>query len=377
MTTLRALVRVGAIIILAVSLVLVASCQRRPATTPTTTGTTATGTTDGSGGAPALPAEITGLDSPVGMAFAPDGRVFITERVGRIRVVRDGRLESEPFATVTVPRLLGYHETGLLGIAIPADFQAIPYVYVYHTYEKQGELVNRVVRFRADGAGRPEPEVIIDDIPGGRIHNGGILAFGPNDRLFVSTGETGESRLAQDIASTGGKILRLNADGDIPSDNPFPGSPVYSYGHRNVFGMAIQPVTNTLFITENGPTRNDEINKIEAGENYGWPTVTGRAADDRFVDPVRVYENSIAPTQAVFYTGSRFPEIREALVFGTYNTRELRAVHFAKPANDTVSSDAVVFDFEERVVGVAQAPDGSLYVIGTDTIQRVDRLGRD
>jgi glucose/arabinose dehydrogenase len=310
------------------------------------------------------------------MAFTPDGRIFITERVGRVRVFKDGKLQDEPFATVEVPKILGYHETGLLGIAIPPSYQAIPYVYVYHTYNKAGKLFNKVIRFKADGDDQPAPEIIIDDIPGARIHNGGVLVFGPNDRLFVSTGEIGDTSLAQDIKSTAGKVLRLNADGKIPSDNPFPGSPVFSYGHRNIFGMAVQPVTNTLFITENGPSDNDEVNRIEAGKNYGWPEVTGKARDARFVDPVAVYSESIAPTQAIFYTGELFPEIRDAFVFGAYNTREVRAVKFADPGFDTVAADDVIFRFDERVIGVAQAPDGSFYVIGEKTIKRIDKLDR-
>lgn len=293
-----------------------------------------------------------------------------------MRVFKDGKLQAKPFATIDVPRMLGYHETGLLGIAIPPNYQAIPYVYVYHTYDKAGTLFNKVIRFKADVSAKPEPEIIIDDIPGARIHNGGVLVFGPNNRLFISTGETGDTGLAQDIKSTGGKVLRVNADGTIPSDNPFPGSPVYSYGHRNIFGMAIQPVTNTLFITENGPSNNDEINRIEAGKNYGWPEVTGKASGERFVDPVVVYRKSIAPTQAIFYTGDRFPEIRDAFVFGAYNTREIRAVKFAEPDFDRVTADNMVVEFDERVIGVAQAPDGSLYVIGSDTIKRIDRLER-
>ncbi|MBS3909824.1 MAG: PQQ-dependent sugar dehydrogenase [Actinobacteria bacterium] len=375
MKTTRSPTRHYAVYIVSMVVLLLAGCAQQ--TTKTTT-TTAPGDSANGDAAPksAYPAEIKGLDSPTSMAFTPDGRIFITERVGRIRVFKDGELQDEPFAVIKVPRILGYHETGLLGIAISSNYQALPYVYVYHTYDKDGALFNRVVRFKADGDAQPGPETIMDDIPGGRIHNGGILVFGPNERLFISTGDAGDAGLAQDIESTGGKVLRVNADGEIPSDNPFPGSPVYSYGHRNIFGMAIEPVTNTLFVTENGPADNDEINKIEAGKNYGWPEVTGEARDARFVDPVAVYSKSIAPTQAIFYTGDRFPEMRDTFVFGAYNTREVRAIEFAGPDFDTVVADNAVVNFDEQVIGVAQAPDGSFYVIGSNTIERIDRLER-
>jgi len=365
-----------AVYIFAIVVMLMAGCAQQATNTTTTSAPSGGSATGDAASTSTYPAEIKGLDSPTSMAFAPDGRIFITERVGRVRVFKDGKLQDEPFATIKVPRMLGYHETGLLGIAIPTSYQALPYVYVYHTYDKDGKLFNKVVRFKADGDAQPGPEIIIDNIPGARIHNGGVLVFGPNDRLFVSTGETGDTSLAQDVRSTGGKVLRVNADGKIPSDNPFPGSPVYSYGHRNIFGMAIQPVTNTLFVTENGPSNNDEVNRIEAGKNYGWPEVTGKARDKRFTDPVAVYRKSIAPTQAIFYTGDRLPEIRDAFVFGGYNTHEIRAIKFAEPDLDTVATDNVVMSFDEQVVGVAQAPNGAFYVIGSNTIKRIDKLER-
>ncbi|MBE0446779.1 MAG: PQQ-dependent sugar dehydrogenase [Actinobacteria bacterium] len=365
----RALTTLSALIIIIATLpLLLTGCPRQPAERLPTTTTTRVDER------PALPQEINGLDQPVAMAFSPDGRIFITERVGRIRIFEEGHLREQPFATVDVPRLRGYHETGLLGIALHPDFETQPYIYVYHTHTRDGRLFNRVVRFRDDSGGSPSPEIIIDNIPAGRIHNGGIIVFGPDENLYISTGDSGQSNLAQNIDSTAGKILRVEPNGDIPADNPFPNSPVYSYGHRNVFGMAFHPETGVLYITENGPDRDDEINRIEAGGNFGWPIVTGRAGDERFIDPLTTYTPNIAPTQAIFYTGDLINNIRGRFIFGAYNTGNLRALELAGPGNGRVERDEVVFDANRPIIGVAQSPDGAIYIANTDSIRRIERL---
>jgi len=324
---------------------------------------------------PVFPQQIDGLEQPILMVFAPDNRIFITERVGRVRIFEHGQLREQPFATVNVPFLRGYHETGLLGIALHPDFQAQPYVYVYHTYQDGNQLLNRVVRFRED-ANAPQPEVVIDNIPGSRIHNGGIITFGPDGNLYISTGDSNESNLAQNLDSTAGKILRVQPDGGIPADNPFPNSPVFSLGHRNVFGMAFHPDTGALYITENGPNRDDEINRIEAGGNYGWPIVLGVAGDERFIDPLATYTPNIAPTQAIFYTGDLIENIGSRFVFGAYNTGNLRALELVGPGNGRVERDEVVHSTNQPIVGVAQSPDGAIYISDMDKITRLERLSR-
>lgn len=320
-----------------------------------------------------FPQTIRGLNQPIAMAFTPDRRIFITERAGRIHVFENGDLKKQPFATVTVPRLLGYNETGLLGIAIPTNFKALPFIYVYHTYRKGTTLFNRVVRFK--DTSKPKPEIVLDNIPAGRIHNGGILAFGPDGNLYISTGEIGDENLAQDKTSLAGKILRIKPDGTIPKDNPFGNSPVFSLGHRNVFGMAFNPKNNTLYITENGPSGDDEVNKIEAGKNYGWPIVLGTSDDKRFVNPIVVYRSTIAPTQAVFYTGSVFKKINGWFVFGTFVSRNLRALELTGSDLDKVKQDKRILSFSRPIIGVAQSPDGDIYITDGNLIKRVGKIG--
>ncbi|MCL6472023.1 MAG: PQQ-dependent sugar dehydrogenase [Firmicutes bacterium] len=364
--------------VIAACLYLFAGCAGQ--TSPITT-TTAKSTVTTQGGKerarkPAFPQTITGLNQPIAMAFTPDRRIFITERIGRIRVFANHRLLRKPFATVNVPQLSGYNETGLLGIALHPNFQAQPYVYIYHTYVKNGRLTNRVVRFKENesNTAAPEPEVIVDNIPGGRIHNGGILAFGPDGNLYISTGETGNRSLAQDISSTAGKILRVRPDGKIPDDNPFKNSPVYSYGHRNVFGMAFDPKTKALYITENGPTRDDEINRIVKGGNYGWPIVLGKSNDKRFINPLIVYRRPIAPTQAIFYTGNIFPKLKDWFIFGTYNTDNLHAIELTSTVRDQVRQDKVIYQAGSSIIGIAQSPDGDIYVIESNIIRKLNQI---
>lgn len=181
-----------------------------------------------------------------------------------------------------------------------------------HTYKKDGKYYNRVIRLKDYGNQGIIEKVIIDKIPGGRFHNGGRIAFGPDGMLYITTGETFNAELAQDIKSLGGKILRLTPDGDIPSDNPFKGSPVYSYGHRNPQGIAWHPETKDLFSSEHGPSGeflrfgNDEINVIKKGGNYGWPEVIGKKHKIPFIAPLLVWEKTTPPSGITFYKGDLF-----------------------------------------------------------------------
>ncbi len=186
--------------------------------------------------------------------FAPDGRIFLTERSGRVRTVRDGVLDPQPWITLDVVEVA---ESGLLGLALDPEFAQNGYVYVAYTYATgDGGMQNRLVRLREDPAtGRGVFDaVLLDDVSGARVHDGARVKFGPDGKLYWTMGEAGNQPLAQDLESWNGKILRLNSDGSIPDDNPIPGSPVYSYGHRNPQGLAWQPGTGRLYSIEHGPS---------------------------------------------------------------------------------------------------------------------------
>jgi glucose/arabinose dehydrogenase len=300
--------------------------------------------------------------------FAPDGRIFLTERAGRIRTIRDGQLDPEPWMTLEVAET---GESGLLGLALDPAFAQNGYVYVAHTYRTaSGGLQNRLVRLREDPAtGRGVFDtVLLDDLRGGNVHDGGRVKFGPDGKLYWTMGETGSQDLAQDVTSWNGKILRINPDGTIPEDNPFPGSPVYSYGHRNSQGLAWQPGTGRLYATEHGPSGSqsccDEVNYVEPGQNYGWPLVFGDRTAPGTVPPIiqsgPTGDTTWAPGGATFVTQGPWAG---SLVFTGLRGESLYRVTLDPSDPTTVFGFDRLFRQEYgRLRDVVEGPDGALYV---------------
>lgn len=321
------------------------------------------------------------LDVPWSLVFLPDGRALISERPGRIRMVaKDGALAEAPYATFPVH---ARGEGGLMGLALHPDFVRQPFVYAMMTVSEGGKVINRVVRMRY-GAGATIDKVIVDGIPGATYHNGGRIAFGPDGMLYVTTGENFQAELAQDLKSLGGKILRVTPEGEIPNDNPFPGSPVWSYGHRNPQGLAWHPETKELFISEHGPSgefgrrKDDEINVVRKGANYGWPRVVGAAGLKEYVDPILLWRETGAPPSGIaFFDGSLF--------VATQRSDSLIRVDLDRKGEDWVvkSIERWFSDkpdsgkwgaFRDAVVG----PDGALYALtnfsgGDDKVLKITR----
>ena len=308
---------------------------------------------------------VTGLATIWAIDFAADGRIFLTERSGRIRTVASGRLDPEPWITLDVVESA---ESGLLGLALDPEFATNGFVYVAYTYSTaDGGFQNRLVRLREDLETKRGmfDAVLLDDVRGGRVHDGGRVKIGPDGKLYWTMGEAGLQPLAQDRASWNGKILRINLDGTIPDDNPFPGSPVYSLGHRNPQGIAWQPGTGRLYAIEHGPSGSqsccDEVNYIQPGRNYGWPIVFGdRAADGTEPAVIQSADATWAPGGAAFV--SRGPWAG-SLVFAGLRSESLYRV--ALDASDATT----VFGFEQvfrrdfgRLRDVVEGPDGALYV---------------
>jgi quinoprotein glucose dehydrogenase len=269
---------------------------------------------------------VEGLEIPWSLIFLPDGRALVSERPGRIRMIQDGRLREEPYASLEVAHV---GEGGLLGLARHPDFPRYPYIYAMHTYRKGNELYNRVIRMKDTGGQGALERVIFDSIPGGRFHNGGRIGFGPDGMLYITTGETFSSRLAQDLNSAAGKVLRVTADGGLPRDNPFPGSPVFSYGHRNPQGLAWHPETKDLFSSEHGPSgefllfANDEVNVIVKGGNYGWAEVVGAPGQTPYLDPLIVWKKTTPPSGMTFCTGKLRPQFKNDLFVATLKSEAL------------------------------------------------------
>lgn len=208
-----------------------------------------------------------GLEIPWEMVFLPTGEMLVTERPGRVLKLNEDKI------VIEVEGVEHIGEGGLLGLALHPDFEVNKYLYLYLTSRVEGGLVNRVERYVFDGESLTDKQVILDEIPGASYHDGGRMKFGPDGKLYVTTGDAGKTELSQDKESLAGKILRLNEDGSIPDDNPFE-SLVYSLGHRNPQGIEWDD-QGRMWSTEHGPSGFDEINLIEKGSNYGWPETKG------------------------------------------------------------------------------------------------------
>ncbi|MBW3538586.1 PQQ-dependent sugar dehydrogenase [Candidatus Parcubacteria bacterium] len=300
---------------------------------------------------------VSNLDTPWAIEFAPDGRLFLSERGGRVRVVKNGRLQPEPVARIEVAEI---DEGGLLGLALDPDFRDNSYIYLYHAYRSGGRILNRVVRLTERDGRAGGSKVILDNIPGARFHDGGRIKFGPDRKLYVTTGDALQPELAQDRASLAGKILRLNADGSVPNDNPFPGSPVFSLGHRNPQGLAWHPETGDLFATEHGPQAHDEVNLIKPGANYGWPRHVGKVLSPAFDPAVADYRDPViesgnttwAPSGAAFADGLLFAGLRSRTLWQLTLRDNQRAGDLNARLQDRFG----------RLRDVAVGPDGSIYL---------------
>jgi glucose/arabinose dehydrogenase len=290
------------------------------------------------------------LDVPWAVDIAEDGRLFFTERTGRIMAIdRNGSLLSDPVAYINV---MQNGESGLLGLALHPNFTENHLLYVYHTYSNDSAVLNQVLMLTENNNKIVESKVIIDNIPAADRNDGGRIKFGPDGKLYIATGDARQPELAQDARSLAGKILRLNPDGSIPKDNPFEGSPVYSYGHRNIQGLAWHPVTGELYASEHGLEGNDEINLIKPGRNYGWPIEDCNA--EKFEKPVVCFNPAIAPAGMTF-AASDILGYQNDILLATLKAQHIRLIDLE---SDIQSNILTGFG---RIRDVVEAPDGSLY----------------
>jgi len=278
---------------------------------------------------------VSSLEIPWALVFAPDGRLFVTERPGRVRIIDIARRTST--LALTTEDVFAQGEAGLLGLALDPAFTSNGLVYVYSTVRSpSGGASNRVSRYRESSGRLVEQVVLLDNIPANVIHDGGRLRFGPDGLLYVTTGDAANEQLAQDLASFAGKILRINADGTTPRGNPF-SSPIYSYGHRNPQGLDWHPASGDLWASEHGANGNDEINVLDNGANYGWPRIEGNQAMTGMRGPITFYNPAIAPSGASFYRGARFAQFTNDLFVGT-----LRGSHLLRLRIDPASPRRIV-----------------------------------
>jgi len=319
---------------------------------------------------------VTGLEAPWSLVFLPDGRALVSERPGRIRLIQNGHLEKSPYAVFETTRgasgagdfflnLFARGEGGLMGLAVHPKFPTEPYIYAMYTWRGARGVRNRIVRLVDRGTHGVFDKIVLGGVPGALFHNGGRIAFGPDGMLYATTGEIFEMHMAQDLKAFGGKVLRIDPDGGIPSDNPFPNSPVWSYGHRNPQGLAWHPETGALYQSEHGPSgevgfgAHDEINIIEEGRNYGWPRIVGAPGRAPYVDPIAMWPNtSVPPAGMTFHKGALYVATlrSEALIRLRIEGRRVLSIErlFAGDEYDGVLG---------RLRDAVDGPDGHLYVL--------------
>jgi glucose/arabinose dehydrogenase len=317
------------------------------------------------------------LEIPWALAFAPDGRLFFTERPGRVRVYQNGQVLAAPALTLDDVAAVG--EGGLLGLAVHPDFAANHFVYLaYVARLASGARETRVVRYREVGNTLGERAVLLDRIGAADIHDGARVKFGPDGKLYVSMGDTAQPSTAQDLGVLTGKILRLNDDGSVPTDNPFPGSPIYSYGHRNPQGLDWHPANGELWGSEHGQTGNDEINHLRPGRNYGWPVIEADQTRAGMETPILFFTPSIAPSGAAFYRGTASAGFRQNLFVAALGGTLLLRVRFEPADPDRVlATERLLVGRYGRLRDVASGPDGAIYVCTSNRDGRITPIGSD
>ncbi len=330
--------------------------------------------------APGFVAEplLDGLAVPARIGFTPDGRLLFVELgTGRLRVVRDGALLPDPALTVTV---LTGGERGLYGLAVAPDFATTGQVYLDAAVPADAEHPDRgqVLRATLVDDVAVSVEVIVDDLPLGFLSNGGCVRIGPDDRLYVSVGDTGDAALAQQDGSRAGRILRFTRDGAIPADNPFAGDPEWCRGLRNPFGMTFHPATGGLYVTENGPAAGDELEFAEPGRNFEWGPVPPDLPSFRRGLRLAEWTPVIVPTGATFLARGAFGEgAADDLYLCGYDAADVRVLRLSGERLTDVDEEAPFLRFAEeggvalKPLDAAEGPDGALYVATFTSIWRV------
>ena len=310
---------------------------------------------------------IPNLEIVWSIVWTPDGRMLFTERPGRVRIYENGKLRPQPL--FVVPDVEPRGESGLMSIALHPQFASNHLLYLSYAYNANGQRV-RVARYRETPDGFVDRKVIIEDIPAAQFHAGCRLRFGPDGKLYITTGDATDRQIAQQLNSLGGKTLRLNDDGTVPSDNPFVGRSdarpeIWTYGNRNSQGIDFQPGTNLLWETEHGPSGfdgpggGDEVNILERGKNYGWPIIHHRATHEGMESPILEYTPACAPASGMFYRGSQFPQFKGNFFFGCLVGE--RMIRVVTNGRQVVSQENLLERQYGRIRDVAEGPDGYIY----------------
>jgi glucose/arabinose dehydrogenase len=327
---------------------------------------------------------VTGLSTPWDLAWGPDGKIWFSERGGRISRLDPSTGAHSLAGTIDVSQI---GEGGLMGIAFHPDFAREPWVYAMHTHTGVLRTTNRLVRMRWDGQKLGPSQSLLEGIPGNVFHNGSRIVVGPDRMLYVTTGDAGSQDDAQDRSSLGGKILRLTLDGKPAPDNPF-GNAAWSFGHRNPQGLVFHPTTGVLYETEHGPNDNDEVNIIRRGGNYGWPNVHGMCDDDSgaerefcrknaVIEPLKAWTPTVAITGADFYLSDRIRGWNGSLLATSLKAGTLFRFTLSPDGSRITATEELLKGRFGRLRDVLVAPDGDVYIATSNRDGRGSPAGND
>lgn len=405
----RAIKRLGS----AIALLILASCsqsQNSPNASTSAQNTSSPPGTNSSSNAPVEPTGdvpaasgfttttvVEGLEHPWSIAWLPDGAMLITERPGRLRIVRNGTLD--PTAIAGVPEVLAIGQGGLMDVSLHPNFAQNRFIYLTYSHGSEDENRTRVARATFDGKALSDLQVIfeVSQPKSGDQHFGSRIIWLPDGTMLVAIGDGGNPpteldgdlirKQAQNLNSRLGKIVRLNDDGSVPKDNPFTADAnadprIWSYGHRNIQGLTFDPTSQRVWATEHGSRGGDELNQPQAGKNHGWPVVTysqeytgGEISNERsrpgMEDPKVVWTPAIAPSGLAVYSGDRFEQWRGDLFAGGLTSQDIRRIDLDASGN-VVGQDAIAIG--QRVRDVRQGPDGLLYVLTDEQNGQLIRL---
>jgi aldose sugar dehydrogenase len=332
---------------------------------------------------------VRGLEQPWSLAFLPDGRMLVTEKVGRLRVVKDGKLDPRPVEGL--PEVEVYGQGGLMDVALHPRFPQNGLVYLSYAERGEGGVGTAVARGRLAGHRLEDVQVIFRQQPKGSTgrHFGSRLVFDHEGHLYLTLGDRGEMERAQQPDDHAGSVIRIHDDGGVPGDNPFVGKPgwkweKYTLGNRNMQGAALHPQTGRLWTHEHGPQGGDEVNVVKPGANYGWPVITygvnygigtkigEGTAKPGMEQPLHKWVPSIAPSGMAFYTGDKFPRWRGSLFVGALRAELL--VRLELDGEKVVREERLLRRELGRIRDVRQGPDGYLYLLTDESRAVLARL---
>jgi len=312
---------------------------------------------------------FTGAGSTWEMVWGSDDHLWITEKQGLVSRINPISKQRNVVLDIS-DDIFDQGEAGLLGMALHPDFQNSPEVFLVYTYGTSGNIRERLVKYQYTANALINPVTLIDNIPGYTSHDGSRLLFLNDGTLLMSTGDAQDTDLPQDLNSLSGKILRVKTDGSVPPDNPFPNNRVYSYGHRNPQGLCMMP-DGSIYMTEHGPSNDDEFQALEAGANYGWPNVEGFCntpsemafcADHNVKEPIVAWTPTIAPSGMVYYENPAFPEFDGRFLIAVLKDMKIRTLKLNASGDTLQSQDDYLVNIYGRLRDLCVGPNGEIYI---------------